>query len=100
MRKLHILIIFVLLLSSCNSNTETGNKNSIEIDVENASTLKMSDLFQLEDIIYFSDSLIVDHIKKASVVKNFLVLHCSRGLDYLLIKNMQTGEEYTVSNKG
>ena len=89
-----------MLLSSCKSVKETEDNNSIEIDIENTSTLKMSDMYQLEDIIYFSDSLIVEHIKKASFVNHFLVLHCSRGLDYLLIKNMRSEEEFTIFNKG
>ncbi|SMG29428.1 hypothetical protein SAMN05661096_01836 [Marivirga sericea] len=97
-----ILSIFSVFLISCTNNEskEKSEDETIKINLDKAQTLKVSDHFKLKDVIYFSDSLVVDHLIKSSVINNKLVLHCGRGLDYLLIKDMRTGEEIVISAKG
>ena len=96
------LSIFSVFLISCadNKRTENSQDESITIDLDQAQTLKGSDHFKLKDVIYFSDSLVVDHLIKSSVVNDKLVLHCGWGLDYLLVKDMKTGAEVAISAKG
>ncbi|WKV12519.1 6-bladed beta-propeller [Marivirga harenae] len=91
-----------LLVFSCaeSEKTEELDSRSIKINLDKAQTLKVSDHFKLKDVIYFSDSLVVDHLIKSSVVNDKLVLHCGWGLDYLLIKDMKTGAEVAISAKG
>ncbi|WNB17558.1 6-bladed beta-propeller [Marivirga arenosa] len=96
------LVAVSFLIVSCGGSKE-GEKTSfqsIQINLDEAKTLKASDHFKLKDIIYFSDSLVVDNLMKVSVHNDYLVLHCGWGLDYLLIKNMITGNEILISEKG
>jgi hypothetical protein len=97
-----VLSIFSVFLISCadNKRTEKSQDESIKINLDKAETLKVSDHFKLKDVFYFSDSLVVDHLIKSSVVKDKLVLHCGWGLDYLLIKDMKTRAEVVISAKG
>lgn len=100
MIKIYSLIFSFLFLAACEPTNETQNEKTIEVAIENKATLKMSEYFELDEIIYFSDSLIIDNLKKVTLIDDLLVLHCSWGLDYLLLKNMLSGEEYVISNKG
>jgi len=96
------LFIFSFLIASCgdSKNHKSTAHKSIEINLDEAKTLKVSEYFKLKDVIYFSDSLVVDHLMKVSVHNENLIIHCGWGLDYLLIKNLVSGKEFTISNKG
>ncbi|WP_340153739.1 6-bladed beta-propeller [uncultured Marivirga sp.] len=96
------LSIFSVFLISCTNNEskEKSQEETITIDLDQAQTLKTSDHFELKDVIYFSDSLVVDNLMKVSTHNEYVVLHCGWGLDYLLIKDMKTGAEVAISAKG
>ncbi|HET8861222.1 6-bladed beta-propeller [Marivirga sp.] len=96
------VIICSFLIISCGGNKESqeSTSKSIEIDLDNPQTLKVSEYFNLNDVIYFSDKHVVDNLLKVSTYNEYLVLHCGWGLDYLLIKNMNSGEEVVISAKG
>ncbi|WP_375578924.1 hypothetical protein ABWH96_18185 [Marivirga tractuosa] len=96
------LVAFSFLIISCGDQKEGKESSfkSIKIDLDEAQTLKISDHFKLKDVIYFSDSLVVDNLMKVDVHNDYLVMHCGWGLDYLLIKNMVSGEEIAISAKG
>ena len=102
MIRLLYLVAFSFLIISCGDQKESKESSfkSIKIDLDEAQTLKTSDHFKLKDVIYFSDSLVVDNLMKVDVHNDYLVMHCGWGLDYLLIKNMVSGEEIAISAKG
>jgi hypothetical protein len=102
MIRLLYLVAFSFLIISCGDQKESKESSfkSVKIDLDEAQTLKTSDHFKLKDVIYFSDSLVVDNLMKVDVHNDYLVMHCGWGLDYLLIKNMGSGEEIAISAKG
>ena len=97
-----ILSIFSVFLISCTNNEskEKSQDETIKINLDKAQTLKVSDHFKLKDVIYFSDSLVVDNLMKVSTHNDYVVLHCGWGLDYLVIKNTLTAKEFIISAKG
>ncbi|WP_296618357.1 6-bladed beta-propeller, partial [Marivirga sp.] len=102
MLRLCSLLICSFLIISCGGRKESEESSfkSIKIDLDEAQTLKASEHFKLKDAIFFSDSLVVDNLMKVAVHDEYLVLHCGWGLDYLLIKDMVSGEEIVISAKG
>lgn len=100
---LFLTVFLISMIYSCgdrNNKENTNTAKSLKIDLDKAENFKVSEHFQLEDIIYFSDSLVVDNLMKVSVHNEYLVLHCGRGLDNLLIKNMESDQEMRISAKG
>lgn len=102
---LFLMVLFISIVFSCverkEANDNTVGTEKILVDVSEINTLKYSSIFELDTLIFLNSDNLLSSVRKVELINDSLaILSFTKGFEGILLKNLKTGEEIVINQKG